>query len=41
MIERGEEKGDPDLIDTIGHAFGRQIDLDAEGREDVCTPRLG
>jgi hypothetical protein len=41
MIERGEEKGDPDLIDTIGDPFGRQIDLDAEGREDVCTPRLG
>jgi hypothetical protein len=38
MIERGEEKADPDLIDTIGHTFGRHIDLDAECREDVCTP---
>jgi hypothetical protein len=38
MIERGEEKADPDLINTIGHTFGRQIDLDPEGRENVCTP---
>jgi hypothetical protein len=38
MIERSEEKADPDLIDTSGHPFSRHIDLDAECREDVCTP---
>ena len=27
VVERGEEKSDPDLIHTIGHTLGRQIDL--------------
>src|SRR5262245_44174775 len=38
MIERREKKTDPDLIDTIGNTFGRQIDPHPEGREHVCAP---
>jgi hypothetical protein len=38
MIKRGKEKADPDLVDTVSHTFGRRIDLDPEGQEDVRTP---
>src|SRR5580765_1408302 len=40
MIERDKKKADPDLIDTIGYTFGRQIDLHPEGRKHVCASRF-